>query len=182
MSTLVEARTGEVKTSKDILFRFIGALATKIHEKKAYDRVLDIVENSLHNGEILFASRDAGVDDFLAKFRKELPWECSGSGNQNQESGTINPESRTQNRELHPCSPNWIYPVLTSISGNKSDRYIHRLYTAKTEKINTCTYENKITLTHTHSYTQEDTIRENQYLDLTGQRDPKVREKMLFIE
>ncbi len=72
--------------------------------------------------------------------------------------------------------------MLTSVSGNKSDRYIHRLYTAKTEKIDTCTYENKVTLTHAHTYAKEDTLKENQYLDLVGQGDAKAREKMLFIE
>ena len=45
-----------------------------------------------------------------------------------------------------------------------------------------CTYENKATLVHTHTYSNDDTIKENQYLDLIGQRDLKAREKMLFIE
>jgi hypothetical protein len=30
--------------------------------------------------------------------------------------------------------PNWVYPLLTSISGNKSDRLIERTYKATTEK------------------------------------------------
>ena len=77
MSTLVEARTGAEKTPKDILFRFIEALGKKIHEKRSYDLVLSTVETALQNGEILFASRDTGVDDFLAQFREPLPWECS---------------------------------------------------------------------------------------------------------
>lgn len=76
MSTLVEARHGEVNTPKDTLFRFISALAAKINEKRAYDTVLTLLEEELRNGEILFASRDVQVDDFLSTFRKELPWQC----------------------------------------------------------------------------------------------------------
>lgn len=82
MSTLVEARTGAEKTPKDILFRFIGALGKKIHEKRSYDLVLNTVESALQNGEILFASRDAGVDGFLDHFREPLPWECNKMNNE----------------------------------------------------------------------------------------------------
>ncbi len=82
MSTLVEARTGAEKTPKDILFRFISALASKIHEKRSYDIVLKTLEDALQSGEILFASRDVQVDNFLAKFRKKLPWECSVMNNE----------------------------------------------------------------------------------------------------
>ncbi len=44
MSTLVEARHGEINTPKDTLFRFISALGEKIHEKRAYDTILTLLE------------------------------------------------------------------------------------------------------------------------------------------
>lgn len=58
MSTLVEMRYGERETSKDVLFAFIHALVAKIHEKRDYAEVIDIIESSLRDGEILLASRD----------------------------------------------------------------------------------------------------------------------------
>lgn len=166
MSTLVEARHGEVNTPKDTLFRFIGALAAKINEKRAYDTVLTLLEEELQNGEILFASRDIQVDDFLSNFRKELPWQC----------GTMN------NTGANNCSRNWAYPVLTSVSGNKSDRFMKRLYESDTFPVGSCQYQNKMTFTHTHSYEKSDTTTLEKYLDFLGIKDQKIREKMLFVQ
>lgn len=141
MSTLVEARYGEKITSKDALFAFIHALVQKINQKRAYEEVIDTIEKSVEDGEVLVASRDDRLDGFLSAFRKKLPWE------------------QTQ-------SKNWIYPVLTSLSGNKSDRIMNRTYTSETIPLGSCRFENKITLTHTHTFTNttEDTIKK--YLDL----------------
>ncbi len=75
MSTLTEMRYGEKVTSKDTLFAFIHALASKIHEKRDYAEVIDIVEKTFSDGEILIASRDDGLDYFLSKMRTTLPWE-----------------------------------------------------------------------------------------------------------
>lgn len=77
MSTLVEARHEAENNPKDILFRFIGALAGKIHDSRQYDTVYDVIERSFRNGEILIASRDSQTDTFLAKFRKNIPWVCT---------------------------------------------------------------------------------------------------------
>ncbi len=184
MSTLVEARHGANNTPKDILFRFITALGTTIKEKKLYDTVLDTLTDAVIDGEILFASRDSGVDAFLAQFRTKLPWECSSTNSEqwvvsSEFPRTKNPEPRSQNTS---CSQNWAYPLLTSVSGNKSDRFIHRLYESQTTPIGKCTYENRITFTHTHIYAKTDTKDLEKYMDMIGMTDPKAREKMLFIE
>ena len=191
MSTLVEARHGEINTPKDILFRFIGSLLEKIWEKRAYDTVLSSLEDALKNGEILFASRDRGVDDFLTNYRPQLPWQCEWIMNNeqwimNNEKWTASSEQRwTQSgkiENLRTCSRNWAYPLLTSVSGNKSDRFMSRLYEARTSVIGACRYENKITLTHTDNYIKTDTENVEKYMDLIGLHDAKAREKMLFIQ
>lgn len=98
-------------------------------------------------------------------------------------SGNLNQGPKTKDQQpMTPCSQNWAYPLLTSVSGNKSDRFIHRLYESQTNPIGKCTSENKVTFTHTHTYSKIDTLKESQYLDLVGLNDPKAREKMLFIE
>jgi hypothetical protein len=156
MSTLVEARHAEKTNPKDVLFEFITALGAKIHEKRSYDIILSTLESALEDGEILFASRDTQVDSFLANYRNNTPW-------------------NTRDR-------NWAYPVLTSVSGNKSDRFIRRLYTSDTYRAGGCTYENKLTFTHTHSFSKDDEKNIERYMDMIGLTDTKAREKMLFIQ
>ena len=159
MSSLVEARHGQEITAKDSLFRFIRAFVQRIHETRSYDTVLDVLERSVRDGEILFASRNESIDSFLAQYRKKNPWEISGISQKN-----------------------WIYPVITSVSGNKSDRFITRKYTADTTLLPNCTYENKITLSHKHAYTAQDESMVRGYLDLIGITDKTTREKMTFIQ
>lgn len=163
MSTLVEARHGQKNTPKDILFEFITALAKKISDDRSYDVVFREVFRSLHDGEILFASRDDSVDKFLAKYRNNTPWNCHTA------SGST-------------CNPNWAYPLLTSVSGNKSDRFIHRLYESDTTSIGACRYMNKITFTHAHTFSPGTKKTVNTYLDLIGMTDPAKREKIMFIQ
>jgi len=157
MSTLVEARYGEKITPKDILFVFINALAKKINEERAYEEVIGVIEKSFQDGEVLIASRDDRLDTFLSTFREKLPWEQSES-------------------------KNWIYPLLTSISGNKSDRIMKRVYAGETSNLGSCRYENKITLTHAHTFTNEMEKTIAKYLDLVGIYNPAIREKMTFIQ
>ena len=66
MSTLVESRYGEETSAKDILRRFVDAFARKIDEKRAYEEVISSIEKSVHDGEILFASRNEGIDRFFS--------------------------------------------------------------------------------------------------------------------
>lgn len=120
MSTLVENKYAKINTPKDILFQFGSALIKKIQEKNVPLELLDIASRYLEDGEILFASRDSEIDTFLDAYKRKLPWQLS--------------------------EPNWIYPLWTSVSGNKSDRYIARTYQANTHKVNECVYENTITL------------------------------------
>jgi hypothetical protein len=156
MSTLVENQFAREHHPKDILFQFGDALLAKVHEKRLYETVFDVFESYWRDGEISFASRDEGMDTTIAKFRKELPWNTP--------------------------PPNWIYPVFTSVSGNKSDRYITRTYESKTTKLQDCTYENVVTLSLTHNYKKSDTEKTRSYMDTLGIKDKGEREKLEFIE
>lgn len=170
MSLLVEAQYNRENHPKDILFAFGKELLTQIKEKKAYKVVFDTLLSEWERWEILVASRDDGIDAFLAKYRKKLPWEC-------KDSQTLSAEGMTDT-----CSSNWAYPVWTSISGNKSDRYIERTYTNELTPLGKCAYENRVTLTNTYAYGKADTKSISEYMDIIGIEQKIEREKLLFIQ
>ncbi len=157
MSTLVENKYGAVNTPKDILFQFGSALLSRIQSQNLALDILDILEKNRKDGEILFASRDTEVDAFLDPYRKQLPWESS-------------------------TSPNWIYPVWTSVSGNKSDRYIDRNYQSVVKKIEGCKYENTITLATKHTFSQSDTLELQSYFKQFNITDKEEQAKLDFIQ
>ena len=156
MSTLVENKYAREHSPKDILFHFAEALLEKVHEKRAYIVLFDTFEKYWQNGEIEMASRDTRMEAFLSEHKRKLPWETE--------------------------IKNWAYPVFTSVSGNKSDRYITRKYEGKTSKLQNCTYENIVTLSNTHVYTPKDLDTIRGYFDTLGIAEKKEREKLEFIE
>ncbi len=178
MSTLVEARYGEKTSAKDILGSFIEAFIWKIYEKQAYDEVITTVESAVKDGEIPFASRNERIDNFLSTFRVPLPWEKpidnteTVSGDQSVNTSTIQ----------QSYNPNWVYPLLTSISGNKSDRLMTRLYTSETIPLGSCHYENKLTFTHTHGWNALEDQNIKNIMKSVGITDPEMQEKMLYIQ
>lgn len=109
---------------------------------------------------MLFASRNDSIQQFLDTLTPTLPWKCNPLLGEH-------------------CSKNWIYPVFTSVSGNKSDRYIARSIEVETKRIEQCLYENTINLSFEHQYNESD--RENLEILMTtfGITD---REKMRFIQ
>lgn len=156
MSTLVENKYALVNTPKDILFQFGNALIADIRNKNASLDVVDILERYQQNGEILFASRDADIDAFLSPYKKKLPWQLS--------------------------APNWIYPLWTSVSGNKSDRYMSRTYQAIMKRIDGCKYENTITLSTRHTFTKSDTAELQSYFKTFNITDKAEQTKLDFIQ
>ncbi len=163
MSTLVEAQYGRENHAKDILFSFIDAFVLKIHETNSYMDVIESIRDYWKNWEILFASRDEATDEFLSEFRKKLPWEC-------------------EDIMSDTCPKNWAYPLFTSVSWNKSDRYIDRTYRSTTTKILGCKYENLVTLTNTHVLDTSKMNSIKSYLDSVWIIDKEEREKYLFIQ
>lgn len=162
MSTLVELEYGRQNHAKDILFDFVDAFVSKIHETRAYGAVFGTVLDAWKNGQILMASRDQSTDTFLSQFRPRLPWECDVLSDN--------------------CPSNWVYPVFTSVSGNKSDRYIERTFRGTTNKILWCKYENIVTLSHEHTFGEEDKKQIESYMDMTLTTDESIRKKELFIQ
>ncbi len=203
MSTLVESRYGEKTSAKDILSEFVPAFVAKIHEKRAYEEVLTRVTTSLKNGEILFASRSPRIDNFLTGFKRPLPWQkqdakivtsLSGALIEQTESGTLYERLQKfirQNEQnipkkiaeaTPPLSDNWAYPVFTSLSGNKSDRFIERTYVAETSKLSACAVLNSVTFTHKHTFKKENEDEIRSYLDMIGEDDANFRNRILTIE
>lgn len=80
------------------------------------------------------------------------------------------------------CTRNWVYPIFTSVGGNKSDRYIKRQYTATTKKIQNCTYENKVTITNTHTFSAFDKQTIASYLKEFQITDAETKNKINFVE
>lgn len=156
MSLLVENKFAKEKTPKDILFEFIPAFGKKIIESDKIAEVVKIIDNYWNQGEILIASRNDEINDFLVSIQKKLPWNSD--------------------------SKNWIYPVFTSISGNKSDRYMDRFIKAKTKLIGQCQYETSVSLTFKHTYSKEDATKLEEYMQKFQIKDETEQEKMRFIQ
>jgi len=135
-STLVEAKvfldsesTDWKKTPKSILFTFMDVLFAHLLEKKDFGGYAQIVERALQDREIQIASLDSQVEDFLKKQGAVDPW-LTNKGN-------------------------WIYPVFTSVSGNKSDRYIDRTITITSKPQLGCKMQNKLSLDMLHTFGDE---------------------------
>lgn len=156
MSVLVENKFAREKTPKDILFAFIDSFGKKAVASKKYREIAHTLRDAWESGEVLIASRDDRVEEFLKKIRTPLPWEGEAK--------------------------NWIYPVFTSVSGNKSDRYIRRSLQAETRHIDACTYENTITLKLSHIYTDQDRALLQRIMDTFGLTNGEERRKMMFIQ
>ena len=156
MSTLVEAGYNRDLHPKGILFEFMEAFVSQSLRSGKYDELITILEEAWKNGEILMASRDRQNDDFIANFRKSLPWETD--------------------------IPNWIYPVTTSVSGNKSDRYMSRSYTLTENPIQECLSEYVLTVSQKHNFTRDDHDLLSRYFDIFDIEEDEAGKKMGFIQ
>lgn len=156
MSTLVEAEYNRELHPKGILFEFIEGFVTQAIRSGKYEELITILEKAWTDGEILVASRDQQNDEFIANFRKKLPWQNDVA--------------------------NWVYPVTTSVSGNKSDRYIDRSYSLKATPIQDCLSEYVLTLTHKHTFSQADHDLLSRYFDIFDIDENEAGKKMRFIQ
>jgi Protein of unknown function (DUF4012) len=156
MSTLVEAQYHRDLHPKGILFDFIEAFGKQAIQSGKFDELARVLEHAWWSGEILMASRDPEVDSFIANYRNKLPWESD--------------------------EKNWAYPVTTSVSGNKSDRYIDRKYTLRSKPIVGCLSENILDITHTHTFTKQDHDALSQYMKEFDIPDTDAQKKMRFIQ
>ncbi len=102
----MEAQIGRETTAKDILFDFMTAFEKRLVEVGAYSAYLEIILSEIQKGEVLFAHRDSKSAEFIESYIPNSPYLSAA-----KEGG------------------NFIYPVFTSLSGNKSDRYMNRVFT-----------------------------------------------------
>lgn len=107
MSVLVENKIAKTYSPKDVLFDFVTELEKTLLEKKDFAGYLEILDKNAKTGELLAYSNDPKVN---ALFEEAFPGEKSRS-----------------------FSGNFVYPVFTSISGNKSDRYVRRTFEIKSQ-------------------------------------------------
>lgn len=143
ISTLVEAKVqpykqlaaGEWQTPKGVLFDFASALEKAISDRKMWEAVARVVLAQVQAGEVLVASSHADVQTLLDDTHLYGTWR--------QNTG------------------NYIYPVFTSISGNKSDRTTERAITTTTKNLGDCRVQTQVTLASQQTFgaTEEHTVR-----------------------
>lgn len=142
-STLVEAKIYKSWTlisPKQVLFDFIIDFKNAIYDKKEYLKYSNIILENLKNREILFYSFDEEENDFLKYFSLWLNIDYSSS-------------------------LDFAYPVFTSVSWNKSDRYIKREF-YKNIKINDdCSIDTNLDISLTHFFSSSEEQKINQILD-----------------
>ena len=140
ISTLVEAKVSKkwtLWTPKEILFNFIKEFKEKLEEEKDYISYLKIILDNIKKREIIFYSFEPKLNEFLNELW--LNWNLD-----------------------YNSTLDFSYPVFTSISWNKSDRYIKRRY-EKNIKINSdCSIDTdfKISLSHLFTKSEENRIKD----------------------
>ncbi|MDD2565756.1 MAG: DUF4012 domain-containing protein [Candidatus Gracilibacteria bacterium] len=136
MSTLVENKFEKVISPKDILFKFSANFEKKLFEKKDFTGYLEIFLSNLIAGEIPIASRDDKIQKYIDSLGIIENWKTDKG--------------------------NWIYPVFTSISGNKSDRYVYRDFNVNSVITTGCQVSNDFSLISRHSFneTTRDSIKQ----------------------
>lgn len=137
MSVLVESKKFKnwtTWTPKEILFDFVDEFTKKIKEKGKYSKYASILLTELKNREIVFVPFD--------KKEYELIWELS-----------LNWELNSKNYL------DYNYVVNTSISGNKSDRYIERNYEKIVAKTASCSYDSMLKIIHKNKFKATDELK-----------------------
>lgn len=165
ISTLVEARvfpykkldTGHTYQSpKEFLFRFMEVFAKQLGEKRDIFGYLRVFADHFQRHEILIASKDAETEQFLETLGTHETWmESQG---------------------------NFLYPIFTSLSANKSDRYMERTLSVKTISLSGCNVHNVIKLNSDHAITTTEKLKTEKLLHDFGIDDPAEQERLSFIE
>ncbi|HBB26971.1 TPA: hypothetical protein DCZ36_00555, partial [Candidatus Gracilibacteria bacterium] len=165
VSTLVEARvfpykkldTGHTYQSpKEFLFRFMEVFIKQLGEKGDIFGYLNIFVDHFKKHEILITSKNTETEAFLRELGTQESW-FSSQGN-------------------------LIYPIFTSLSANKSDRYMKRALIVKTESLSGCIVHNTVRLNSDHAITIDEQIKTRKLLHDFGIDDPAEQERLSFIE
>ncbi len=165
VSTLVEARVFPYKkldtahayqSPKEFLFRFMEAFSAQLAEKRDIFGYLNILVDNFKRHEILIASKNSETEAFLETLGTREKW-MGDEGN-------------------------FIYPIFTSLSANKSDRYMNRALSVKTTSLSGCTVRNIVRLSSDHSITIDEKLKTEKLLYDFNITDPALMTKLSFIE
>lgn len=140
MSLLVESKIskeGTLGTPKQVLFDFMEVFIAKLVSDGKYFDYMQSIIHDMKSRDIILWNFDEQENTFLSKI-----WV-------------------TGNIDFR-ASEDFSYPVFTSLSGNKSDRYIERSYIHEVTSSQSCDHDIRSTLVSSHNMTrqQKDTISE----------------------
>ncbi len=152
---LVEGQYGRENTAKDILFSTIEAIEKRMVQVGVFNLYAESLEKEVQTGQILVSLRDSSLASFAHSVFGAPPYQGNTS--------------------------NFVYPVFTSLSGNKSDRYIDRVFRLNTTSASGCTVTNHFEMqsTHTFSVSEREKIRKMLY---EYSIDPSTHEHELFVQ
>ncbi|EKE28753.1 MAG: hypothetical protein ACD_3C00018G0002 [uncultured bacterium (gcode 4)] len=156
MSTLVENKFQKVDSPKDILFKFTDKLEKKLIEKRDFMWYIDMFLNNILAWEIALASRDTEIQKYFDSLWIFENWKTD--------------------------TWNWIYPVFTSISWNKSDRYMKRDFTLRTANKWNCEISNSFALTSKNTYDANTQNSIRQVFDELKITDTEERDRLIAIQ
>lgn len=136
MSLLVESKlskTWTLGTPKQVLFDFMDIFTKKLKEKWSYFEYIKIVWELIKNRELVFYSFDNKANSLA--YELKINW-------------NINYNALDYN-----------YIVNTSISGNKSDRYIKRTYKKTVKQRPDCSVNTNLEIIHKHNFSINDELK-----------------------
>lgn len=125
----------EFVSPKSFLFEFADELTRRLVSRRDFAGYASLLSDNASNGEILFSSiANRQLDALAAAFGFNGAW-----------------------KQRDPAG-DWIYPAFTSLSGNKSDRYMQREFSFESEidSSDPALCVHKITLSSRHSFTAAD--------------------------
>lgn len=135
MSMLVESKLFQTHTTsspKEILFMFMDNFAKDLKSKADYSEYTKIIKQLIDSREVYFYSFNELENTSLEPFQNTYYF----------------------------TNTDFFFPYYTSLSGNKSDRYMERLYDVTVEKASECSFKNTTTFYQNHAFfaTEKDNI------------------------
>ena len=146
MSLVVEAKTFKKWTlwsPKQVLFDFMEVFTEKLLSDGRYFDYLQTLIHDVESRDIMMWSFNEAENSFLEAFGMN---------------GKIN----------YDKTLDYVYPVYTSLSGNKSDRYMKRWYTHTVKSWKNCSYDISLQIENTHDMWK---IKRDRILSLINEYD-----------
>ena len=157
ISTLVEAKVSKVwtlGTPKQILFDFAEGFYKQMKQNNDYIPYAKVIFNHLNSRDIIIYSFHSEENSLLWKLG--LNWELA----------------------FHK-SLDFAYPVYTSLSWNKSWRYIKTQYSKNVEEIWKCSYQTNLDIIRKHQYNN---IEEKKIDDLLNKYNIQDKNHIRYIQ